>query len=103
MATTTKKPTYTNLKKAIEKLIKDTFSKDELNLVHFYTPKDWEDRGETYLQGSKLVLLFEGSILYVCLNYGEDGWKFQTKLNELLNEFGVYYELGYSWCLGIYD
>lgn len=49
-----------------------------------------------------LSMSFEGP-LYDCMNYGgEYGWDIVNKFETLLKKYGLYYELGNAWDLGVY-
>jgi hypothetical protein len=68
----------------------------------FKTPKEHSQVHE-YLQGSNLVMWFDGSPVYEMLNYGTYGWGFRNDLDEALHNAGYYYELGHAWNLGVYS
>ena len=64
----------------------------------FYSIEDWTAREEKYGTDSLLILTIDGSALYTLLNYGGDTDEF----DDLVESFGFYYELGYSWSMGFY-
>jgi len=88
------------LRDAINRWIKRKYGKDHSK---WYTMKAWRERGEPY--GDHAVggvLIIEESPLYVCLNYGEDGWKADTELRTLCEKHGYYFQMLYAWALGFY-
>lgn len=66
--------------------------------AEFQSIEDWLARGELYLNDSLSILLIDGSYLHTAMNFGGDFSEF----DELVESFGFWYEMGYSWCLGFY-
>ena len=64
----------------------------------FYTDAEWSGRGEQFHEESPLVLVIDGSALHTMLNYGGD----TSEFDDLIESFGFWYELGYSWSVGFY-
>lgn len=77
-----------------EWLVKDGLLGD----AEFYSIEQWTSRGEAYLNDSLLVLIIDGSNLHTMLNFGGDA----SELDDLVESFGFYYELGHSWSIGFY-
>ena len=55
-----------------------------------------------YANDETITCTFEG-LVYECLNYGADKWRLQTKLDNMLNEYGYYYEMGNAWNFSLYE
>ncbi len=66
--------------------------------AQFYSCKQWNDRGEKIQNDALLVLVIDSSGLYNLLNGGND----TEELEDLVESFGFYYELGYAWSMGFY-
>lgn len=64
----------------------------------FYTGEEWRARGEQFHEEAVLVLVIDGSALHTILNYGGD----TSEFDDLIESFGFWYELGYSWSVGFY-
>ena len=66
----------------------------------FYTPHEWtiKEGSDHLLQGADLVLAFENSLV-AWLN---EGTSIDDELQELVEGFGYYYELGNHWNMGFY-
>ena len=90
----------------LKTIILNFFKKHDLetNDLHFYSAEEWKNRGEIYGKGAELNVTFDGNILYHIVNHTNGKWSF--KMDDLftkeLEKAGVYYELGYTWCLGLY-
>ncbi len=66
----------------------------------FYSPIEWQSRGEEFLLGAEMILVTEGG-LHFLLNYCD-----APKLDEffdLCESFGYWFEMGHSWSLGFYS
>ena len=61
---------------------------------------EWRSRNEIYLNEAELVIISEGG-LFTLLNYTLHSPQYE-EFEDLLSSFGYYYELGYTWCLGLY-
>ncbi len=68
--------------------------------LSFYTIEKWRQRKEPYLNEAEMVITTEGQLNFI-INYN-NGAEIHEEFEELLESFGYYYELGYSWSLGIY-
>ncbi|MDF2394846.1 hypothetical protein GWQ44_04810 [Pseudomonas sp. 3MA1] len=64
----------------------------------FYTPAEWQKRGEDYHNDAVAIMVFDGSTVHHMLNFGCD----LTEFDDIFESFGFWYELGHSWNLGIY-
>lgn len=62
---------------------------------------EWRFRNESYLNEAELVIISEGG-LCILLNYTLHTPQYE-EFEDLLASFGYYYELGYTWCLGLYS
>jgi hypothetical protein len=72
--------------------------------VCFYTPAEWNARGESVGDGSLATLTFEGPLYSVLsLNNGVEYFdEIDQGLKTVLDEFGLYYECGYAWSMHFY-
>lgn len=68
--------------------------------LSFYSIDKWKSRKEPYLNDSEMVITTEGQLNFI-INFN-NGSELHDEFVELLESFGYYYDLGYSWCLGIY-
>jgi hypothetical protein len=66
--------------------------------VHFYSRKEWEDRGEDYGQDSELSVTYEGP-LNTELNYG-NGRVYEA--TRQIAEHGYWFEMGFAWSMHFY-
>jgi hypothetical protein len=66
--------------------------------ARFYTRAEWIARGEEFHEDAPLVLVIDGSALHTMLNFGGD----TSEFDNLIESFGFWYELGYSWSIGFY-
>ena len=67
----------------------------------FYSPKEWQERGEKYGTGSELVVVYDGGDLYSVMS-GEFGYEGEEEIGRRLEEIGVYLEPCTSWCAAVY-
>jgi hypothetical protein len=91
-------PIRANLARLKTALYEWLVKEDILGDAKFYTIEQWHQRGEEFLNGALLILVFDGSTLHTILNFGGDTDEF----DDLIDSFGFYYEFGHSWNLGIY-
>ncbi len=68
---------------------------------HIYSRSEWNKRNEEFLNEAHLIIVTEGE-LCMLLNYSDD-YSAIMELNDLLESFGCYYELGHHWSVGIYS
>jgi hypothetical protein len=102
---TKRKLSYAQVEKILRGVLTEYFGSSdqkEWGDLNFWTPKAWKDKGEEYGLDGLAVMTFEGAV-YPLLNYGEDGWKFHTMLNERLKAKGLWFEMGYAWSLAVYE
>ena len=55
-----------------------------------------------YANEDTITCTFEGQV-YECLNYGIDNYRLMNKLNDMLQEYGYYYEMGHAWNFSLYE
>jgi len=85
----------------LSKMLKLWFAKNELDGdLSFHSIEKWKQRNEPYLNDSEMVITTEGPLNFI-INFN-NGHEIHNEFEELLESFGYYYDLGYSWCLGIY-
>lgn len=69
----------------------------------FYSPEEWEDRGESYGLRSQLVLVHDGGDLAPLCNPDYECWKDLDAFSNFLQEkFGVYVEPCTGWYAAVY-
>ena len=135
----TKKPTYDMIKAAIVAALEKEIGPDRMVLpateanefgpatkemvledcwgdYRFYSPEEWERRGETIGNKSHLSMTFEG-IIYEYINYGQTDGEIEMRqmgmkprrkdvmgaIQKALDPFDLYAELGFAWSLHVYD
>ena len=93
----------TSKKSLIKAIVTKHAKKSGISLtdVSFYSPKEWDARGESVGQGSLASVTFEGE-LYDAMNYNEFGSNIAEKIRNDLGEYGLYFEQGYAWSLHVY-
>jgi hypothetical protein len=85
----------------LTKMLKLWLAKNELDGdLSFYSIEKWRQRKEPYLNNSEMVITTEGQLNFI-INFN-NGDALHDEFEDLLESFGYYYDLGYSWCLGIY-
>ncbi|SMO96020.1 HNH endonuclease [Fodinibius sediminis] len=92
-------------KNQIEKLeitLSDWLHRHDLHHdTHFYTPDEWAERGEEFLTDSDLILVFENGLFDLINYYSHD--PLYKELDDLIEGFGYYFELGHAWNMGFYS
>tara|TARA_Y100000034_G_scaffold59657_1_gene72535 strand:+ start:12854 stop:13213 length:360 start_codon:yes stop_codon:yes gene_type:complete len=68
----------------------------------FYTPAEWDERGESYGGASELVFVYDGGDLYSIMS-NEFGFDLSNELQQNLNDIGVFAECCTSWYSAIYE
>lgn len=66
--------------------------------ARFYTQMEWHERKEDVHDDALMVMVIDGSGLWSLLNTGCN----TTEFEDLIESFGFWYELGYSWNIGFY-
>ena len=68
----------------------------------FYSPTEWQARGEEYGINSKLIIVYDGAIIRELFypNYGSD--LMQECVNEL-SKIGLFFEPCTSWYSAVYE
>lgn len=81
----------------------------------FYSPKEWEDRGEKYGTGSVLIVVYDGGdhrqyfnldaafIWNPILGRDQACYAWTEGMNKVLSEAGFYYEECTGWFCAIYE
>ena len=69
----------------------------------FYSPKEWEERGEPYGQGGLLVVVYDGGDARPFFEGYETRWAYSEPLREALAKIGVYTEAGTHWHSTVYE
>jgi len=69
--------------------------------IRFYTPEEWIERGEEFLTNSDLILVFENGLFDLINYYSYDS--LYNELDDLVEGFGYYFELGHAWNMGFYS
>jgi len=68
----------------------------------FYSPQEWEDRGEEYGLGSLLVVTHDGGDHAPAFNWDYEAYDLMEELRLRLQKIGVYVEQCTSWFSAIY-
>lgn len=68
----------------------------------FYTPKEWEERGELFCTDAELIVVFDGGDVAPYFNMSYCQMDLVEKMQTALEKVGMYYEYGMSWYCGIY-
>jgi hypothetical protein len=68
----------------------------------FYTPKEWEEKGNSPTK-SHLVVVFDGGDLYEIMSYNSDCPSWKDEVDQALGALGVYAEAFNSWSCAVYD
>ena len=63
----------------------------------FYSPEEWRLRDEAVHNNASLILVFEGN-LHTFINHTGDTFE----IDDFVESFGFFYELGHSWNVGFY-
>lgn len=85
----------------INEFLKKEFG-DNLGDTVVTTGEDGMRYSEYSSKGNPYISM-DGSPMYSLLNYGEDGWRFQTRFTEFLSSHGLWYEQGNAWNLNVYE
>jgi hypothetical protein len=68
----------------------------------FYTPKQWQEKGEEIGAYADLTLVCEGSLNHVLNGYASDSNHLIDDFNRVVNEAGYWWEWGFSWSVHFY-
>lgn len=68
----------------------------------FYSPAEWEERGEKYATGSQLVVVYDGGDVGRFFEYDWNDYKGIEKMVAALEKIGMYSESGTNWYSGVY-
>jgi hypothetical protein len=68
----------------------------------FYSPKEWRERGESYAQGSQLVITHDGGDHACAFNYDYEAYALMEELRGRLQPHGIYIEQCASWFSAVY-
>jgi hypothetical protein len=69
---------------------------------HFYTTKEWQDKGEEIGSYADLTLVCEGNLNYVLNGYSSDSRHLIDDFNRVVNTSGYWWEWGFSWSVHFY-
>lgn len=67
----------------------------------FYSPAEWQARGEDYERNSELIVVYDGGDIRECFDPHE-GWAHCEAMNEKLRDVGLYSEPCACWYAAIY-
>lgn len=68
----------------------------------FYTPQEWEDRGEQFGLGSVLIVTHDGGDHAAAFNWDYEDYDLVEDLRLALKNVGVYVEQCTSWYSAVY-
>lgn len=89
-----------DVKKEFAALTEELFG--DSDRYKWYSTKDWVARGEKYGNKAEATIVIEESCWNQVLNYGAGDGKCWSRLIDMLEKHGLFYELGYSWSLHFY-
>jgi len=73
----------------------------------FYSPAEWEARGEVYSQDAELVVVYDGGEVGIFFDYDKayefGTYSWQEKMADALLKLGLYFECGTCWYGGVYN
>lgn len=69
----------------------------------FYTPTEWERRGEQYGLGAELIVAYDGGDLAYYFNLDRECYDLHEEMQLVLAEIGVYFEECTCWYSAIYS
>lgn len=96
--------------KRAAKIIRDYLIANDMTWMEcglFMSPKEWRDRGESYGEGSILILLHETgdageALSYDSAAYAPRPYYHLEKLRQILADAGFFSEQMYSWSSAVY-
>ena len=70
----------------------------------FFSPQEWEDRGESYGTSSELVVVYDGSDLrpFFNMDAAYPHYTLYEEMQDRLAEEGLYFEECTGWYCGVY-
>lgn len=68
----------------------------------FYSPQEWEDRGESYGRGSVLIVTHDGGDHAPAFNWDYEAYGLMEELRQRLLKVGAYAEQCTSWYSAIH-
>ena len=69
----------------------------------FYSPEEWQDRGEQYGLQSKLIVVHDGGDLAPIFNLDYERYNLHDEMQSKLAEAGLFAEACTSWYTAIYE
>jgi hypothetical protein len=69
----------------------------------FYSPEEWEDRGEQYGLKSKLIVVHDGGDLAQIFNLDYERYSLHDEMQSKLAEYGFFAESCTCWYTAIYS
>jgi hypothetical protein len=69
---------------------------------HFFTPKEWQKRGEEIGSYADLTLTCEGQLNHILNGYVSDSRHLIDDFSRVVNGTGYYWEWGYAWSVHFY-
>jgi hypothetical protein len=68
----------------------------------FYSPEEWQDRGEQYGLSSELIVVYDGGDLSSCFSYLSGLPEFEEAMTKALEDIGVWAEPCTCWYSAVY-
>lgn len=93
-------------KTLVKKIVTQWARKNDVDLtdVGFYSPKEWRDRGESYCREASCIITAEGTLCGIWNGYyGTASYALLDSFYNMLQEHGLWYEMGTHWYVGIYE
>ena len=86
--------------KAIMKALGD--NTDTGGCKTFYSPAEWQARGEEYCKKAELIVVYDGGAVAPFFNYDYSQYDFCEYMNNALEKVKLYAEPATCWYSGIY-
>ena len=90
---------------AVTSAISEFFQSEGITFAEkvFYTPEEWQDRGERYCAQSLLVVVYDGEgDVHRAMSLDGMDYKCNQRLQDALAKIGCYFEEGTHWYGGVY-
>lgn len=68
----------------------------------FYSPAEWEKRGELYCRSASLIVVYDGGEVREAMTLDAECYKLNAEMQAVLRESGFFFEEGTGWYGGVY-
>lgn len=87
---------------AVFSLLKERDSLDTGGCTTFYSPQEWEARGESYGRGSVLIVVHDGGSVAPFFNFDYGNYDKIDEMQDALSAVGLWAEACTNWYTAIY-